>query len=264
MLTPVFSIVIPTYNSALVLESCLESILGQSYPHYEILIIDGLSTDETIGIVKANESSFKNMRWVSEKDNGIYDAMNKGILLAKGQWLYFMGSDDKFYSPNVLQQIANICMLDMSLDVVYGNIISDSYGGIYDGVFTNQKILNQNICHQSIFLNKRVFSIADNYNVKYHSHADWDHNMKWFLSKKIRKQFVDLIIADYGAGGYSSKNGDVLFAQYKVLNYIRYGYKTIPFSFKYELLKNEIKGSLKSGKYRWLFEVLRHLQYVFI
>ena len=100
-----FSIIIPTFNSEKTLDIALSSIVVQSYQNFEVLIIDGLSTDSTIDIAKKHQKVFPNIKIKSEKDNGIYDAMNKGIALAKGEWLYFMGSDDSLYNDDVLNQI---------------------------------------------------------------------------------------------------------------------------------------------------------------
>ncbi|MDR2410857.1 MAG: glycosyltransferase, partial [Bacteroidales bacterium] len=86
---PVLSIIIPTYNSSKTINRCLDSILCQSYSNYEILVMDGLSSDNTLELVKAYND--RRIQIYSGKDNGIYDAMNKGIALAKGEWLYFSG-----------------------------------------------------------------------------------------------------------------------------------------------------------------------------
>src|SRR5689334_2190715 len=98
---PTVSIIIPTYNSEVLLETALESILRQTYPYREIVIIDGGSTDRTVDVIK--HYSRHVAYWVSEKDAGIYDAMNKGVEAATGDWLYFMGSDDQLYEADTLE-----------------------------------------------------------------------------------------------------------------------------------------------------------------
>jgi glycosyltransferase involved in cell wall biosynthesis len=102
-----FSIIIPTFNSEKVLRECLNSIVEQTFNNYEIILIDGLSTDSTVDIIKEYSLNNPNIHWVSEKDLGIYDAMNKGIKIANGEWVYFLGSDDKLSSNNALQEIFN-------------------------------------------------------------------------------------------------------------------------------------------------------------
>ena len=144
MEVPFFSIIIPTYNSAQTLKVCLDSVLGQTYDNFEILIIDGNSKDKTLEIIEnysaLNISRFK---WVSEKDKGIYDAMNKGIKLAKAEWLYFLGSDDKIFDIELLKQIVSNITNKNKVDVFYGNVTSPRFNGIYDGEFTNEKIFQK-------------------------------------------------------------------------------------------------------------------------
>src|SRR5690606_10153742 len=102
---PLISIIIPTYNSAKTLRQALTSVVGQTYKKIEVLIIDGCSNDDTLVIVQSYAAEDSRLKWVTEPDNGIYDAMNKGIQLAKGEWLYFLGSDDKLHDEYVLEKI---------------------------------------------------------------------------------------------------------------------------------------------------------------
>src|SRR5215216_6167566 len=119
---PLLSIIIPTYNSEKTLSCCLQSVLNQTFKDFEILIIDGLSSDNTINVIKGYNNS--KIRVYSEKDKGIYDAMNKGIEKSAGEWLYFLGSDDQFFNEYVLEAIfqGNKDILKHS-DYVYGNVI---------------------------------------------------------------------------------------------------------------------------------------------
>lgn len=99
------SIIIPTYNSASVLPRALDSIICQTFTNWEVLIMDGISTDDTLKMAQSYNDS--RIRIYSEPDNGIYDAMNKGINKANGEWLYFLGSDDCLFSKDVLSNIFN-------------------------------------------------------------------------------------------------------------------------------------------------------------
>src|SRR5246127_4505724 len=105
---PSFSVIIPTYNSAKTISQSIQSVLRQSFTGYEVLIIDGASTDDTLAITSAFNS--ERIKTISEKDRGVYDAMNKGIKLAKGQWLYFLGSDDALYDDSVLEKIKGLIL----------------------------------------------------------------------------------------------------------------------------------------------------------
>ena len=197
MTRPFFSIIIPTYNSSATLAECLESILNQSYQNFEILIVDGVSNDSTIDIINEYAKTNSNIRWVSENDNGIYDAMNKGIKMASADWIYFLGSDDSLFSNDTLLSVKN--ELD-GFNVIYGNVARKCYSGPYDGEFTQEKIYHQNICHQAIFLNKRVFKVIGYFNQKYKCHADWDHNLKWFFSKKNKKKICSFNYSKFFRG----------------------------------------------------------------
>ncbi|MDU8885471.1 glycosyltransferase [Yeosuana sp. MJ-SS3] len=217
-MTPFFSIIIPTYNAGSTLDMALASVVNQTYRNIEILIIDGISTDSTLDIARRYQKEFPNMIITSERDKGVYDAMNKGIKLASGEWIYFMGSDDALYDNCILKKISETYNVN-SLDVIYGNITSPRFGGIYDGEFTPRKIILKNICHQAIFLNKKVFDEIGNFNLKYKYHADWDHNIRWFFTDKISHKYVDLVIANYADGGLSSQNEDLVFKKYRKQNY---------------------------------------------
>ena len=207
---PLISIIIPTYNSAKTISIALDSICYQTFKNWEILVIDSLSTDATIAIVNKYRSQFSQIKIYSERDDGIYEAMNKGIELAQGDWIYFMGSDDNLYKNNSLENIVKIDDLD-SYDVIYGNVYSSRFYGVFDGKFTFFKLLSYNMCHQAIFLKKSVFKEIGKFNLKYRSHADWDHNIKWFFNSKIKKLYIDSIIANYADGGFSSENYDLKF-----------------------------------------------------
>ncbi len=243
-----FSIIIPTYNSAKTLKYCLDSIECQTFPNFEILIMDGDSSDSTLEI--ANQYHDERIRIYSEIDKGIYDAMNKGIRVAKGEWLYFLGSDDKFINNAVLEKIANF-LKSNSYDVVYGNITSTRFNGVYGGKFDVHRILNQNICHQAIFFNKKVFQKIGVFNLKFKIHADWDHNLKWFLSNKVNKSYIDLVIAEYADGGFSS-NYDEVFRKEKLLVYLKNVKNQIPMKTRLQFLINEFR-QMRIRENRMLF-----------
>ncbi len=262
MEVPHFSIIIPTFNSAQTIRRCLDSIINQTFKNFEILIIDGFSTDETKVIVNTYQILFAHIRWISEKDRGIYDAMNKGIFLSKGDWLYFMGSDDEIFSPNILQEVYNDVSLDQAPDVLYGNVYSIRFNGTYDGEFTSDKILIRNISHQAIFFNRNVLEKIGNFDLKYESCADWVHNFKWFLSKKVSKKYINLTIANYADGGFSSRHIDDIFLRDKELIYLLSGAEFLPFYTKYTILKKEIRKSIVQKNIRKLFKILRLTPYI--
>jgi len=109
-MNPFFSIIIPTYNSSATISVALNSIIKQSYQNFEVIIVDGLSNDNTISIISQFQDD--RIKIFSEKDKGVYDAMNKGINYANGKWIYFMGSDDYFYDNTILFYISNKLKMD--------------------------------------------------------------------------------------------------------------------------------------------------------
>ena len=259
---PFFSIIIPTYNSAKTLDACLKSLEAQFCKDFEVVIIDGVSADHTMSIVDAYGVNSNNIIRVSEKDNGIYDAMNKGVQLAKGDCIYFLGSDDKIYKPDVLGKIKEAFTKDILIDVIYGNIVSTRFQGVYDGEFTKEKILHQNISHQAIFFKREILLKTGKFDLKYKSHADWDHNLRWFLSGNIKKKYIDLIIADYADGGFSSISGDTTFFKDINLKYLKYGHRVLSFSRKFLMWKNELKQALVKRQLGKVISVLLHSPFV--
>jgi glycosyltransferase involved in cell wall biosynthesis len=183
--------------------------LGQSFPNFEIIIVDGLSSDRTVEVAKQNNDS--RITVFSEKDRGIYDAMNKGIDLALGDWLLFLGSDDQLFDPLVLED-AHGHLIKTKAEFVYGNIQSigestlTTEGGIYDGEFSLDKLLSNNICHQSIFYSKKLFSKIGYYDIRYSVRADWDLNLRCFARSTV--QYYDRVLALFSGGGTSSRRTD--------------------------------------------------------
>jgi glycosyltransferase involved in cell wall biosynthesis len=120
---PKLSIVTPSYNKGRYIEKTIKSVLFQDYDNFEYIVIDGGSTDNTIEILKKYDkliSSSRVFRWISEKDNGQTDAINKGLKLCNGEWFAFINADD-FYSPNLFADLAEFLSRNKDAGVVYGN-----------------------------------------------------------------------------------------------------------------------------------------------
>ncbi len=199
---PLISIIIPTHNSANTIQLALKSICSQTFSEYEVLVIDNMSTDETFEKVMEYASGNTNIIFHTEKDNGVYDAMNKGIDFAKGEWLYFLGDDDDLYDPLVLKDVASF-LDEETNDLVYGDAVTKSnnqrYGDEFDLVRIHTKA---NLCHQTIFYRKRIFDIIGKYNLHYPVAADWDLNIRCFRHPGIKKLHINRVIA-----GYNNRDG---------------------------------------------------------
>lgn len=202
------SIILCTYNSSRNLEKTLDSILAQSFDSYEVVIIDGASKDSTVEIMRSCEERFGGkLKWISEKDNGVYDAMNKGIKIAKGDRLFFLGSGDIFYNEDVLKNVSEqIGLFDG--EVVYGKVELENTGVFLGGEFSTEKLIIGNIPHQAIFYKKNIFNIFGLYDTRYKTLADWVFNMQWFNSPKIRKKYIDIAISKFELDGISKTTYD--------------------------------------------------------
>tara|TARA_R110000772_G_scaffold113092_1_gene217388 strand:+ start:825 stop:1550 length:726 start_codon:yes stop_codon:yes gene_type:complete len=238
-MTPLISVIIPTYNSSSTLDMALSSIVNQTYRNIEVLIIDGMSTDSTLGIARRYQKEHQNVVITSARDKGIYDAMNKGVELANGEWIYFMGSDDTFYVDDTLNEFYNICCKS-NADIIYGNVYSSRFNGIHDGEFTNSKLTKKNICHQAMFFNKSIFKKKGKFNLKYKAHADWDFNISCFFSNRIKNQYYDFVVANYADGGFSSLNFDERFDKIRPFKCLLLGYNKLPSKTIKQLVKEII------------------------
>ena len=211
MSSPFLTIIIPTLQAERTLAEALDSVFVQQFGDWEILIMDSVSRDRTLDIAGDYARRDPRVRIISEPDKGIYDAMNKGIEAAHGEWILFLGSDDKLNDPQVLGVFAGTPGLE-TLDLVYGNVVSPSYKGVYDGEFDLRKLLRRNMPHQAIFHRRSLFKSIGGYTVHYRGYADWDFNIRCFKDTEVRKCFIDLVVAYFGADGVSSRH-DVPFLQ---------------------------------------------------
>ena len=207
MNTPKISVITPTYNVESLIEACLLNVAVQSYQNREHLIIDNESTDSTPDIVRNLAKEHPHIRLVSGKDEGIYDALNKGIDLSSGEWLYILGSDDSFYDNNVLEDLF-AGKETGQYDIIYGNVKWGDENRIYDGEFSMHKFMEKNICQQAIFYSSALFSRFGKFQTRYRLLADWVFNMQWFCRDDVEKLYIDRIIATYNPYGLSSQADD--------------------------------------------------------
>lgn len=203
---PIICVIIVVYNRAHVLEDCILSVIRQRYDNVELLIIDGGSTDGTLDIIRKYDHCID--YWLSEKDDGIYFAMNKGVELASGDWLYFLGSDDVML--DCLYNVAN--HLNDDRTVYYGDVYLPKAHAIAYHKFTSDKLMRKNIPHQATFYPKSVFS-KYKYNLKYISSADHELNIRCYNDSTFKYEYMPLLIAIYDEFGFSTLRLDKRFDQ---------------------------------------------------
>jgi glycosyltransferase involved in cell wall biosynthesis len=212
-MSPLFSIITPSFNALAGLRRSFASVQAQSPDLLEYLIIDGASTDGSVDWLQ--EKSAADCRWLSEPDSGVYDAINKGIRMACGQFLYILGSGDEL-THGILQDAAQFIghLPSDSPRFIYGDVRLTNRGGrVLGGPFTNRRLCEENISHQAIFYERSIFEILGNYDLKYPVYSDWAFNFRCFGDRRIAKYYWKTIVADFEGDGLSDRVQDVPFAK---------------------------------------------------
>lgn len=198
-----FSIITPTYNCGTKIVKTIHSVLSQDSALFEYIIIDGDSNDGTQSHI---EKFNPRLTFVSEPDLGPYDAMNKGIDMARGKYLYFLGAGDTLRA-NALKNLKPL-MPDRELAFVYGNVYWVDEAFIYGGEFDKLRLETYNICHQAIFYERTIFDLIGKYELDYKILADYVLNIKCFGNDEIQKTYLDYIVANFEGGGLSASQKD--------------------------------------------------------
>ncbi len=166
------SIVTVSYNAVLTIEQTILSVINQTYPNVEYIIIDGGSTDGTVDIIKKYED--KIAYWVSEPDKGIYDAMNKGVVVATGEWINFMNAGDIFTDGDVIDKLFHQNIIINRVGIVFGDtlvVFRNREKIVRFGDDTHHKIMPS--CHQSIFCRRNLL-VSNPFDLRYKIAADYN------------------------------------------------------------------------------------------
>lgn len=203
------SIITITYNAERWLERTMRSVLAQTCKEYEYIIVDGASKDGTVDIIKRLEPEFEGrLSWKSEPDKGLYDAMNKGIARAKGDFLWFVNAGDEIYAPDTLAHIVAAATDDT--DIVYGKACIVNAEGVK--VSEHHKVTPPDlqrkhllnglvVCHQAILVRR---SIADKYNTDYRICADYEWVLKAVTASR-KNMYLDEYVCKFLTEGVSQK-----------------------------------------------------------
>ena len=206
------SIITVCYNSEKTIKKTIESILKQDYDNKEYIIIDGGSKDNTLDII--NGFSVGIDKIISEKDNGIYDAMNKGLKLATGDVIGILNSDDLYVNQNILNDVMFQFSNDPNLDILYGDLVYVKHDDInkivrtwtsknyYPNFFENGGVPP----HPSLFVSARVYHKAGYFNLKYKLAADYEFMLRIFKTFCFKIKYLPLVFVNMRLGGATNNS----------------------------------------------------------
>ena len=206
------SIITATYNSAGTLRNTLDSILGQTYKDIESIIVDGGSKDGTLDIVREYEPKFGGrMRWISEPDKGIYDAMNKGIRMASGDVIGVLNSDDFYYDSQVVKDIA-AAFERQQIDCVYGDLVfvqadnTDKVVRIWKGSQYEKGafLKGWHPAHPTFYARRECFDKYGAFNLDYSVSADFELMLRFIEKRQIPNTYLDRFFVKMRWGGEST------------------------------------------------------------
>ena len=212
---PLVSFIVPTFNSQATLAHALQSLADQTCRDFEVVVSDGASSDDTVCIAQRFAAFMPSLRIDSRPDQGVYDAINRGIGLARGDWVLVLGSDDRLHAPDTLVSLAST-LRSSAAGIVHGDVIVTGpsllgvpVGGRYAGPMPLARLLVANVCQQAIFYRRTLFAELGGFNLRYRVWADWDFNLR--ASFRAPMQWVDVVVSDYATTGMSSSRSDTVF-----------------------------------------------------
>lgn len=213
-MNPFFSIITINYNNCEGLRRTIKSVFSQTCRDFEYLIVDGGSTDGSMQVIEQHRDSLS--FWCSESDRGIYNAMNKGVVHANGEYVCFLNSGDEFFSPDVLESLQRF---GLDGDIIIGKVFcgGKKYLNSYD-LSDFVQLCGDGICHQGTFTKKQLLS-GNPFDEELRIVSDWKFWLQTIILAGVEPTYIDLTIAKYDAGGISSTAIDmVLKEREKVLD----------------------------------------------
>lgn len=200
------SIITVCLNSEKTIERTIKSVINQTYLNIEYIIIDGKSTDGTLDIIAKYKDKISIL--VSEKDKGIYNAMNKGITLATGDVIYFLQSDDYLFNDRVIEKVMDEFIKYPEMQIIYGDLIvmmkNRNFVASYNRI-TNYSLYRRGISQQAIFAKRAVFAKTGLFDERYIICADYDWFLKCFVKYNMKSKYIGEIITVFSGLGASSR-----------------------------------------------------------
>jgi glycosyltransferase involved in cell wall biosynthesis len=200
------SIITINYNRRDDLEKTLKSVFGQSYKHFEYIVIDGGSNDGSLAVIQENDANITN--WISEPDKGIFDAMNKGISLSTREYLLFLNGGDTFLNNDSLS-LAVSYLNGLKEDIIYGNILVEmSFGGKvvfnYPEKLSFKYFLQRDLPHQATFIKRKLFEEYGVYDISHKINADWSFFILTICKYNASYKHIPCVFTVYNDSGITS------------------------------------------------------------
>jgi glycosyltransferase len=205
------TIITVTYNAATYLQNCIDSVVGQTYPDIEHIIVDAASTDGTVEIIRNYENHVT--KWVSEKDRGMYDGINKGMQMATGEIIGILNSDDVLASKDVVEAIVK-CFEQNKVDSVYGDLV-------YVDKVNTRKVVRYwkgftyrrfRFCygwmpaHPTFYFKSHLLKDLGGYESHYFTAADYEFMARYLYKHRISAKYLNKLIVKMRVGGQSNRN----------------------------------------------------------
>ena len=206
------SLITVTFNSGMTLRDTIQSVLSQSFPDIEYILVDGLSQDRTIKIVKEYEPLFQNrLKWVSEKDSGLYDAMNKGIRMATGDIIGIINSDDFYFRNDVITKIVE-AFNDNNVQAIYGDVRFVNPNNLDRTVryYSSKRFVPSLFrfgfmpAHPTFFTYRKYFDQLGYYKTNYKIAADYELLLRFLYVQRLKSKYLPLDFMKMRTGGTST------------------------------------------------------------
>lgn len=207
----ILSIITINRNNAAGLEKTLQSVAAQTYKEFEYIVVDGASTDNSVEVIQRYAPKFSHLMWVSEPDNGIYNAMNKGICMASGEYIQILNSGDMFASDGVVKQMFVALDKTRKPGILYGNMIRQRRDGTIEGKSgeVEYSLLNyyrSTLNHDCCWIKKSLFGEYGMYNENLRVVSDWEWWIKAIGLGKEKPVYVDVDVTIFDTTGISETN----------------------------------------------------------
>jgi glycosyltransferase involved in cell wall biosynthesis len=234
---PLISVITVSFNAGKHIRQSIESVKAQPFKNIEHIVMDGCSTDNTVNILE--EYNLSLTYWRSEKDTGIYNAMNKALKIARGKWFLFLGADDELL--NGFSKMAPL--LKDENCIYYGDFVFETMrraGGKFDAYRFSKAC----ICHQNIFYPSAIFKKYQ-YDEKYSINADYYLNLQCWADKSIRFEYHPIVVAKFSSAGISNTAVDEQFEKDKGKNVKKYLGTLVYYRYLLKEFRKKITGKNK-------------------